>query len=101
MGMLTDHLCQVFNCFGNRTLILQPVALILPEEARELWQGSNGLAAVRMWSHTGESLCAHMCTETQAGTLTEDPCGNREHRFIRQKQAKTHREVNMLQIGAS
>lgn len=41
MGTLVYHLCQVFNCFGNRTLILQPMALILLEEAKESWQESH------------------------------------------------------------
>lgn len=48
---LVDHLCQVFNCFGNRTLILQTMALILPEKARESWQGS----------HTGKTMLACYC----------------------------------------
>lgn len=41
VGMLVDHLCQAFNCFGNRPLILQTMVLILPGKAREPWQGSH------------------------------------------------------------
>lgn len=36
VGTLVGHLCQVFNCFGNGTLILQSMAFIPLEEARVL-----------------------------------------------------------------
>lgn len=41
VGTLVNHLCQAFNCFGNRSLILQAMVLILPGKAREPWQGSH------------------------------------------------------------
>lgn len=37
-GQPTGRLCQVFNCFGNGTLILQLMALALLERARKSWQ---------------------------------------------------------------
>lgn len=71
VGTLVNHLCQAFNCFGNRSLILQAMVLILPGKAREPWQGSHMrktmLAcccphAVPSW---GGSLWAHMHVYTR------------------------------------
>lgn len=39
-GKLLNHLCQVFNCLGIKTLILRSMALVLLEEATVPWQGS-------------------------------------------------------------
>lgn len=105
VGTLVNHLCQAFNCFGNRSLILQAMVLILPGKAREPWQGSHMrktmLAcccphAVPSWG----GHCEHICTCTHASTFAEDLCSYHEYRF-RQKQAKTHQEANMLQIRPS
>lgn len=73
VGTLTDLLCQEFNCFGNRTLILQPMALILPEEAREPWQGSHmRKTMLALLLPTCCLILGNHCmhTYTHAGTLT-------------------------------
>lgn len=92
MGISDDHLCQVFNCFGNRILIPQPMAFILLEEARKPWQGScmrkTTLASLLpTCCPTLGTPCAHLCTDT-CDTLAEDPYGFPG--FLKQKEAKTH-----------
>ena len=104
VGMLVDHLCQAFNCFGNRPLILQTMVLILPGKAgalaREPHEEDNVGLLLPARSPILGGHCAHICACTHASTFAEDLSSYHECRFT-QKQAKTRQEANMLQIRPS
>lgn len=71
VGTLVNYLCQTFNCFGNRTLFLQPMALILLKEAREPWQGRHmrtTMVALPLptWCRHLGTHCAHIHMEAHS-----------------------------------